>query len=104
MSNGNPPPVSGSSYIIICSRRIQVKLAKTAAEIVIAVSSGAGELCAFMELKFNATPADMAAISQLQHFLMDNADALRWHEAHEKAEEMFALLTELEHKYPMHAY
>lgn len=104
MSNGDPPPVSSSPYIIICSRRTQVKLAKDAGDIVMAASLAAAEVCSFMEMKFHVKAEDMVDITKLQHDLMEGASAMKKAEAEAAAAEMFDLLTVLEHEFGEHDY
>ena len=104
MSNGDPPPVSSSAYIIICSGRTEVNLAKDADTIIMAAVRTAAQTCAFLEIKKKATATDMADITRLQHWLMEHGAELSKQEAKDKAAEMFSLLTILEHLYPPHDY
>lgn len=94
-----PPPISGSSYIIICSIRTELLAAKDAVEKIVIVNRGAGWLCSFMELAYEAKPEDLAEISVLQHTLMDGILTLSKDEVESKCTEMVKLFYRLEKKY-----
>lgn len=95
----DPPPMSGSPYIIICSIRTDLLAAKDATEKICVVNRGAGWLCVFMEIQHDAPPSDFADISKLQHELMDGMLTLKKHEVDEKCEQMVKLFYRLERKY-----
>lgn len=99
MSNGDPPPMSGSPYIIICSIRTELLAAKNAVEKIVVVNHGAGWLCSFMELAFEAKPEDFAEISKLQHELMDGMMTLSKDEVDDLCKQMIKLFYILEKKY-----
>lgn len=66
-------PVSGSSYIIICSARIGIALANDEAGKINAVSLGAAMLTSFMQIYYKTfKDSDCLNISALQHELMDH--------------------------------
>lgn len=99
--SGDPPPVSGSPYIIICSIRTELLAAKSATEKIVVVNRGAAQLCAFMEIKHDATAADFLDISNLQHELMDMLEHKRLDESKvdAKCKQMVKLFYQLERKY-----
>lgn len=99
MSNGDPPPASTATYIIICSRRTAVAAAKTVQEKIVNASMCAAELCSFIETQHDVQPADFAAVSALQHEMMDNLQVWKEKEAEAKIAEMFDLLDALEDKF-----
>lgn len=75
MSNGDPQPVSGAPYIIICSGRINVATATDEAGKIRAASDGAAQLTAFMQSYFKQfNLADCVPISTIQHELMDHVN------------------------------
>ena len=103
MSNGDPPPVSASSYIIICNGRIERAAAANSEGEIVAASRCAAQLCSFIES--NAAqfdPSDCHQISVLQHELMDHVMGthhLTPARVTEKVDQLFAEFDELEDKY-----
>lgn len=105
MSNGGPPPVSGSSYIIICNGRIGVAAGKGLEAKICAASNCAAQLCSFIESSYEGVDkADFGPVSELQHYLMDNLKTIRPKECDEKIAGLFDLLDALEDKYSEHNY
>lgn len=94
-----PPPVSSSSYIIICSIRTELLAAKDAVEKIVIVNRGAGWLCSFMELNYEAKAEDFITISNLQHELMDGIVTLSKEEVDAKCKQMVKLFYQLEKQY-----
>ena len=73
MSNGDPEPVSGAPYIIICDTRIGIATATDEFEKIQAASRGAAQLTAFMQSYYKHFDlADSVPISTIQHELMDH--------------------------------
>lgn len=106
MSNGQTdPPPSGSPYIIICNGRIGVKLAKSTDETIKAASQCANDLSLYMGMRYRQTfdPADLGAISELQHWLMDNTEGKKA-EIESTVAVMFDLFDALEQKYAGASY
>lgn len=97
MPNGTPD--SGAPYIIICSSRIAVAIAKEPTEKLNAVSKGASELCSYYALRLRNTldPLKLKPISKLQHEIMDNL-GMKKDEAEAKCLEMLGLMDALEHE------
>ncbi len=96
-------PISGSSYIIICSVETDVALADSRKKQVIAVSNGAAKLVSWMEGYYDHFDAhDALSISQIQHQLMDWAKG-EIELSHEQVDQKVAALIhefhELEDKY-----
>lgn len=102
--SGEPPPVSGSPYIIICSSRTELLAAKSSAEKIVAVNRGAAQLCSFMETQYSATPTDFLEISNLQHELMDGLEIMDKDTVDAKCKEMVGLFYQLERKYDDSGY
>lgn len=105
--SSDPPPVSGSPYIIICSGRMDVAIANSFPAELAAASRCAKELCAYIGVRHKGAAnlhSDMHPVSVLQHEMMDNMNTWGKRKVETKIAEMFNLLDELEHKYPEHAY
>lgn len=104
MPNHIPPQGSGGTYIIICSGRINEAAEKDPEAKIRAVSNCAAQLVSYIELTHlghlgPVNPEDTRAISELQHYLMDNMKTLKGTELQESIAEMFTLMDELEDKY-----
>jgi hypothetical protein len=104
MSNGDPPPVSGAPYIIICSRRIDHALASNEEEEIQAASRCAADLTAYLQVRYRSSfnPADCENISVLQHALMDHVRdeaKLSKDEVDAKVQSIFSECDALEQKY-----
>lgn len=99
MSNGDPPPASTSTYIIICSIRTEILAAKDSTAKIVITNRGAAQLCSFIESNHDINKADFHPISVLQHELMDGILTLKKSEVDAKVAEMFELFDELEDKY-----
>src|SRR5258706_4129310 len=99
MDDPSDPPISGSSYIIICSGRTAVMAAKDPEAKITFVSLCAALLCSFLETKHAVAPGDFKEVSDLQHEMMDNMYKWNKTQAAEKCAEMFRLLDELEEKF-----
>jgi hypothetical protein len=105
MSNGDPDPISGASYIIICSGRTEVALSKTYDEKVLAASRCAARFAAFMGMEYGDAPDfndGLRPVTTIQHQLMNHAigrHALSHHELDVKFIELFAAMTVLEGEY-----
>ena len=105
MSNGDPDPVSGSPYIIICNGRTAVALAKNYDDKVVAASTCAATFAAFMGIVYgNAVDfaTDLAPITTIQHELMNHALGVHAF-SHDKLDAKFIALfdamTALEREY-----
>lgn len=96
-------PVSGSSYIIICSIETDVALADSRKKQVIAVSKGAAALVGWMQSFYDHfNEHDILPISLIQHQLMDWAKG-EIELSHDQVDQKVAALIhefhELEDKY-----
>lgn len=99
--SGEPPPVSGSPYIIICSGKIHFAASKNVTEAIQALSNCAAQLTSHITLanKDEIQPSDTREISDLQHSLMVNMEIMGKDEVEVSAKEMFRLLYALEEKF-----
>ena len=88
---------SGAPYIIICSARIAVAIAKESTDKLNAVSQGASQLCTYYAVRMRSAldNTKLLPISELQHYIMDNL-GMQKEEAEEKCTEMLALMDALE--------
>jgi hypothetical protein len=76
MSNGDPDPISGAPYIIVCSGRTDLALAKSYDDKVNAASQCAARFAAFMANEYSESDdfnADLRPITTIQHQLMNHA-------------------------------
>lgn len=96
-------PVSGASYIIICSSRINIALALDESGRIKAASDGAAALTAFMQGYYKTfKDADCLNLSALQHALMDHVQgtaSLTPEQVREKIKAMVKEMYELEKKF-----
>lgn len=105
MSNGDPPPISETPYIIICSGRTGVALATTYDEKVIAATTCSARFAAFMGIKYGESDDftnDLRPITVIQHELMNHAigqHKLSHEELDQKFTDLFAAMTTLEGEY-----
>lgn len=97
MSNG--VPVSGSSYIIICSIRTEIDHASDPQGKVVATSKGAAQFSAFMELRYKLRAEDLKEISDLQHEMMNELHSYDLDGANLVCQEMVRLMYVLEKKF-----
>lgn len=100
-------PVSTATYIIICSGRTSVYLAQTGEEALKAASDCAAQFAAYLLINSTVSVAQMRAVNQCQHEIMDIARTAAGKEkriaisiARAKAQEMLRLLSDLEKQFP----
>lgn len=105
MSNGDPPPVSESPYIIICSGRTEVALAKNYDDKVIAATQCSARFAAFMGIQYGKSDdfaEDLRPITTIQHQLMNHAIGqhnLTHNELDTKFSDLWAAMTVMEGEY-----
>lgn len=105
MSNGDPDPISGAPYIIICSGRTDVALAKAYDDKVNAASHCAASFAAFMATTYGDAEGfaeNLRPVTTIQHQLMNHAigkHKLSHDELEAKFIELFAAMTTLEGEY-----
>lgn len=105
MSNGDPDPISGAPYIIICSGRTEVATVNTYDEKVLAASRCAARFAAFMGTKYGDGVDfndDLRPVTAIQHQLMNHAigqHALSHEDLDAKFVQLFAAMTVLEGEY-----
>lgn len=102
MSNGEPPPTSGSSYIIICSGRIAVEAAHSAMDKAVAASTCAARFAAFMSGNYGESMEDaIKPLAAIQHHLMNlvKAPHLDQSEAEATIKALFDEMSRLETQY-----
>ncbi len=96
-------PVSGSSYIIICSVETEVALADNRKKQVVAASKGAERLVGWMQAYYDHFDEhDILPISLIQHQLMDWAKGeieLSHDQVDQKVAALLQEFHELEDKY-----
>ncbi len=79
MSNGDPDPISGAPYIIICSGRTEVALSNTYQDKVLAASRCAARFAAFTGVVYGQGADegdfidDIHPVTTIQHQLMNHA-------------------------------
>ncbi len=106
MSNGDPDPISGAPYIIICSGRTEVAISNTYDDKVLAASRCAARFAAFMGLTYESSSddftTDLRPVTTIQHQLMNHAigvHSLSHSELDQKFVDLFAAMTALEGEY-----
>jgi len=105
MSNGDPDPISGAPYIIICGGRTGVALATTYDEKVIAATQCSAQFAAFMGMEYGDSDdfiSDLRPITTIQHQLMNHAigvHKLSHDELDQKFADLFAAMATMEGEY-----
>lgn len=105
MSNGDPDPISGAPYIIICSGRTAVALANTYDAKVLAATECSARFAAFMGTEYGEDTdfvEDLRPVTTIQHQLMNHAigvHELSREELDQKFVDLFAAMTALEGEY-----
>lgn len=105
MSNGDPDPISGAPYIIICSGRTSVALARDYDSKVVMAAHCAAGFAAFMESEYGSRDDfndDLRPVTVIAHQLMNHAigqHKLSHEELDAKFTELWAAMTALEDEY-----
>jgi hypothetical protein len=105
MSNGDPDPISGAPYIIICSGRTEVALSNDYDSKVLAASRCAARFAAFMGLTYPSSAdfvSDLRPTTTIQHQLMNHAigtHSLSHSQLDQKFVDLFAAMSEMEGEY-----
>lgn len=90
--------MSAANYIIICAAKTDYATSKDTGAKIRALSDGAATLVAHIDITRPKllSESDYKPVSDLQHYLMDNAATISSKELDERAAQMFAYLDELE--------
>ncbi len=105
MSNGDPDPISGAPYIIICSGRTGVAIAHTYDDKVLAASRCAARFASFMGITYGSDDdfvSDLRPVTTIQHQLMNHATgihSLSHDELDQKFIDLFEAMSVLEGEY-----
>lgn len=99
------PGDSRAVYVIICSTRIEVALAKTYDDKVVGAAHGAADFAAFMETAYGDQEdfaTDLAPVTKIQHALMNHAigkHSLGHEQLDQKFIDLFAAMSQMEGEY-----